>query len=387
MKILYTTGDKLWLAENGSAREIPCKRVQQYRDTIQSIHDSKLWKTTGTGAHFTGAAEDPEMEEISAHFCGIAPHGNEFLYTLQLDASGGMYRRELTAEAVYDGHIVSGNDVRLGAIAAHGDDVAACIRYPDGRSHIGLYHLPQSRCNEITEGDSAESSPSWSPDGRKLYFSTSGIGRRGAAIAHAPAGVAVYDTQTRQMDMLLEDERYDYLSPQVNAAGDMFVIRQPYVPEGNAPVSIGQVLLDVLLFPVRIVKAIGGWLNIMSMLYGGEPLRSDSPQMHEKSKQKSQKDLFFEGNLIRARKNLKENSRSGEDFPGILPRSRVLLCKKADGSEVILAKAVLDYTLTDEGIVFSNGAHVLLRRPDGKVEKIANAELASKIVAFPDTDA
>ena len=385
MKILYTTGDKLWLAENGNARELPCMRLQQYKDTIQSIHDSKLWKTTGTGAQFTGAAEDPEMEEISAQFCGIAAHGTEFLYTLQLDASGGMYRREVTEEAVYDGHIVSGNDVRLGAIAAHEDDVAACIRYPDGRSHIGLYHLPQSRCNEITEGDSAENAPSWSPDGQKLYFSTCGIARRGGDYVYGPAGVAVYTVQGRRMDMLLEDEQYDYLCPKISSNGDMYVIRQPYTQEGAAPVSIGQVLLDVLLFPVRIVMAIGGWLNLFSMLYGGQSLRSDGPQRrNEKSKYRSPKTMFFEGNLIKAQKNLKENSRSGEEFPGILPRSRVLLCRKADGSEEILAKAVLDYCLTDAGIVYSNGAHVLLRKPDGSTERLVKADLASKLVAFPD---
>ena len=60
--------------------------------------------------------------------------------------------------------------------------------------------------------------------------------------------------------------------------------------------------------------------------------------------------------------------------------------------EYVIAKSVkIDHTIIHvqirSGIVFSNGAHVLLRRPDGKVEKIANAELASKIVAFPDTDA
>ena len=385
MKILYSTGDKLWLAENGSARVLPIQRVEQYKQTIQSIHDSKLWKTTGTGAHFTGAAENPDMEEISAEFCGIAAHGGEFLYTLQLDASGGMYRREVTEEAVYDGHIVSGNDVRLGAIAAHEDDVAACIRYPDGRSHIGLYHLPQSRCNEITEGDSAENAPSWSPDGRKLYFSTSGIARRGGEFIYGPAGAAVYDPQTRRMDMLLEDERYDYLCPKVNAAGDLYVIRQPYTQEGSEPANIGQILLDVLLFPVRIVKAIGGALNLFSMLYGGQPLRSDGAQRAgQKSKQRSPKTMFFEGNLIKVQQNLKENTRSGEAYPGILPRSRELLCRKADGTEEVLAKAVLDYCLTEEGIVYSNGAHVLLRKPDGTEERLAKAELASKIVAFSD---
>ncbi|MBR3630895.1 MAG: PD40 domain-containing protein [Oscillospiraceae bacterium] len=385
MRILYTTGDKLWLAGNGKVCELPCMRLQQYRDTLQSIHDSKLWKTTGTGAKFTGAAQDPEMEEISAQFCGIAAHGTEFLYTLQLDASGGMYRRELTEDAVYDGHIVSGNDVRLGAVAAHGDDVAACIRYPDGRSHIGLYHLPQSRCTEITEGDSAENAPSWAPDGRKLYFSTSGIARRGSDYVFGPAAAAVYSLQSRSMELLLEEERYDYLCPKVNAAGDLFVIRQPYVQAGDAQVSIGQVLLDVLLFPVRMIMAVGGFLNLFSILFGGQSLRSDGPQRDsQKSKQRSAKTMFFEGNLIKAQKNLRENFRSGEMYLGILPRNRVLLCRRADGSEEVLARAVLDYCLTEEGIVYSNGAHVLLRRPDGSEERLANAELASKIVAFPD---
>lgn len=382
MKILYTTGDALWIAENGAAAPVPCRRVQQYQDTIRSIHDNKLWKTTGRGAQFMGTAEPEEMEQVQAQFCGLAPYGQEFLYTLRLDASGGLYHRELTEEPVYDGHIVSGNDVRLGAISACGEDVAACVQYPDGRSHIGLYHLPQSGCTEITEGDSAERTPCWSADGRRLYFSTCGIARRGAEIAYSPCSIAVYHRDSRQMDIVLEDEKYDYLSPQPEADGSLCVIRQPYAPANGQPASIGQVLLDVLLFPVRIVQAIGGWLNLFSMMYGGQSLRSDGPRTNVKSKQKSEKELFFEGNLISAQKNLKENERSGEDYPGILPRSRVLLRRRADGSEEVLAKCVLDYCLTPEGIVYSNGTHILLRRPDGSTECLVKAHLASKLVAF-----
>lgn len=383
MKILYTTGDALWIAENGTAVPLPCRRVQQYQDTIRSIHEGKLWKTTGRGAHFMGTDEPEEMEPVEAQFCGLAPYGDEFLYTLRLDASGGLYRRELTEQPVLDGHIVSGNDVRLGAIAVCGDDVAACVQYPNGSAHIGLYHLPQSICNEITEGDSAENSPSWSPDGQRLYFSTCGIAR-GSGLLYSPSSIAVYYPGSGRMDIVLENEKYDYLSPQCGEDGSLYVIRQPYAPADGSSASIGQILLDVLLFPVRIVQAIGGWLNIFSMMYGGHALRSGGARSDVKSKQKSEKDLFFEGNLIHAQKNLKENTRSGEKYPGILPRSRVLLRQASDGSEEILAKGVLDYCLTPEGIVYSNGAHILLRRPDGTAECLAKARLAAHLVAFSD---
>ena len=379
MKVLYTTGEAMYLAEGGKSIELPSYRAQQYQATIEQITNNKAWKTTGRGAQFMGVAEMQTEEDVKPVICGLALYHDEFLYTLRLDASGGMYRRDFSEKAQPEGHICSGNDVRLGAICARGEDVAACVQYPNGQSHIGMYHLPASYCTEITGGDSVETAPSWTPDGRCLLFASCGIGRSDRGIAYSPNVIMEYNVHSERMETILEDEKYDFLAPKRDADDGLWYIRQPY-RLGEEKVSYGSILLDVLLFPVRLLKAIGGFLNVFSMLFGGESLRANSQQSRDtKSKQKSEKDLFFEGNLIHAEQNEKENQRSGDTYPGLLPRNRVLIRRAPDGTEEVMAKAVLDYCLCSEGVVYSNGAHILLRKPDGSTEEIAKAKLASKL--------
>lgn len=377
MQVLFTTGEALFLAENGKTTELPSYRALRYKETIQQISDNKAWKTTGQGAQFMGTDRPQESaDNVRLHFGGLALYGEEFLYTLTLDASGGLYRRDFSLTAVQEGHICSGNDSRLGEIASHGDDVAACVLYPDGSSHIGLFHLPQSICSEITDGDSVESSPSWSANGASVYFSTCGIARGQNGMRFSPRSIAVFHVNAGRMEILAEDEKFDYLAPREDADGSLWFIRQPYDPDEK---STGNVLLDVLLFPFRLVKAIFGFLNVFSIMFGGESLRSGKQPGDIRSKQKSEKDLFFEGNIIRAEQNLKENQRSGDEYAGILPRSRVLVRRKPDGTEEIVAKGVLDYCLCKEGVVYSNGSHILRQTPDGKTEHLAKARLAVRL--------
>ena len=70
---------------------------------------------------------------------------------------------------------------------------------------------------------------------------------------------------------------------------------------------------------------------------------------------------------------------SGEKLSGIMPMSRVLIKRLADGSEEIVQKGVLDYTLHDKDVIFSNGRHIIRISPDGTETHITKAKLAIKI--------
>ncbi len=379
MKLLYTDANAIYLAENRKSIELPSYRVQQYQQTIDQIQQNKAWKTSGRGAQFMGVAESQVHRTADAAFCGLALYKDEFLYTLQLDASGGMFRRSFSEKAEMEGHIVSGNDIRLGELASHGDQVAACVRYPNGRSHIALFRLPSSAYTEITDGDSCETSPSWSADGRLVYFSTAGIARNehGQLAAFAPRAAAAYNVNTERMEIILEDEKHDILSPKEDHAGNLYFIRQPYRMTDEEDNSILGILKDVLLFPYRLIKAIFGFLDVFSTIFGKEPLNTSGKRSDVKSKQKSEKELFFEGRKLEAEKNLKENKKSGDPYAGIMSRSRVLVRRKPDGTEEIIAKAVLDYALCADGsVVYSNGSHILHRTASGSTEDLGKAKMA-----------
>ncbi len=381
MKVLYTNGTALYLMENGREIELPSYRAMQYQQTIAQIQQSKAWKTTGRGAKFMGIDEPQTQEQVDSEMRGLALYQDDFLYTLQLDASGGMYRRGFSEKPEMEGHICSGNDIWLGEIASCGDAVAACVTYPNGQSHIALFQLPSSAYSQVTDGDSYESSPSWSADGRLVYFSTAGIARNGGQIAFSPRAAASYNVNTERMEIVLEDEKHDILAPKEDADGNLYFIRQPYRLEEEQETSFLGILKDVLLFPYRLIKALIGFLNVFSIIYGREPLDNSGRRSDVKTKQKSEKELFFEGRKLEAEKNQKENTKAGDPYAGIMSRNRVLVRRTPDGTEEILAKAVLDYTLCADGsVVYSNGAHILHRTADGKAESLGKSRMARCLV-------
>ncbi|MBE6851696.1 MAG: hypothetical protein E7504_08250 [Ruminococcus sp.] len=381
MKLLYTTGKAMYLTENGKEIELPSYRALQYRKTIEEIQQNKLWKTTGRGAQFMGITPaDTNVKD--AEIGGVALYQEHFLYTLQLDASGGIYRRSFSEKPEPEGHIYSGNDIRPGDISIHDNHMATCVHYPNGTVHLALFKLPSSVYNVITDGDSCESSPSWSADGRLLYFSTAGIAREnGHVSAYSPRAAASYNINTEKMEMLIEDEKHDILSPKEDAQGNLYYIRQPYhMREENKRNTFLGTLKDVLLFPFWLVKALIGFLNAFSILFGGKPATDSGMRTDLKTKQKSEKEMFFEGQMLNTEKNLKENKKAGDPYAGIMSRSRVLVRRAPDESEEVLAKGVLDYTLCSDGsIVYSNGTHILHRKPDGSIENIIKTRMAAKL--------
>ena len=50
-----------------------------------------------------------------------------------------------------------------------------------------------------------------------------------------------------------------------------------------------------------------------------------------------------------------------------------------DGTETVVRKGVMDYTLCSEGVICSNGKEILLIGSDGTEKVIAKAELAEKL--------
>ena len=98
-------------------------------------------------------------------------------------------------------------------------------------------------------------------------------------------------------------------------------------------------------------------------------------------KQKSEEEIFIEGNLINAQKTLTENQKSGEKFPGIAPKSWELMKMTRDGKISSIKKGVLAYRLSkDDEIFYSNGKHLIKISPQKSEELICEANLITKII-------
>lgn len=181
------------------------------------------------------------------------------------------------------------------------------------------------------------------------------------------------------MTELCSSETVDYICPKIGKDGSIYYIKRPYKSDND-----GNFWLDFLLFPVRIIKAIGGFLNAFSIMFGGESLSSDGKSFHNplKAKQKDDKELFIAGNIINAEKSEKENRRHGDKNPGIIPHSWQLVRRNHLGEEEIVRSGVMDYAfMADGSLIVSDGKH-LLKLSEGKEEILCKCRLAQNIVAI-----
>lgn len=377
MRIAYISENKIYLYERGAVRELPCKRVAHYIENVRTINKNKEWKYTGTGAKFTGAVRDFSSDGTPGYSInGLAWDGRGLVYSGVLGEMGNVYRMNPDKPDAAEEHIYNVMNTDIGRLSFNGDRFAF-----EMNGHIALYDSDHG-CGEITEGDSVESAPSWSSDGRELLCVSKGIAFSDKGMLLSPGAVLSVDLAGSTIKEIFSSEKADCAFPCRDRDGNLWLIRQPYKSE----VKKTPLWKDILLFPVRIVKAIGGFLNAFSVIFGGEPLRDSGKKSDVKSKQKSEKELFFEGRLIEAEKNQRENASKGEENPGIFPLSRELVKISPDGEETVVRRGVQDYLLLEnDELVISNGKAVIHIGKDGETV-LSKAELAHSLCIIPEAN-
>lgn len=376
MKIIYISDNKIYKCTDGKITELSSERAQHYKSTVSEIRRNKEWKHSGTGAQFMGTAAPAGNEAVFVSINGIADDGTGLVYSIQLGEMGGIYRKNPDKPEAAEEHIFTGMNRDIGSISIKNGKIAAC-----SNGHPSIFDM-KGNFEDITDGDSIESQPCWSAEDDRIFCSTAGIARNqyGAPAAYSPRSIMAVDLNAGSMEELYADEKYDFLRPSNDSSGNFYYIRQPYkVPEEKNPLW-----KDVLLFPVRIIKALMGFLNAFSVLFGGESLRSGRKQGDVKTKDKSDRELFFEGRLLEAEKNEKENTAKGEKNPGIFPLSRVLVRIAPDGTETVLKRGVMDYAVLSDGSIVCSNGRSLLHITDSGEELIAKAKMAQNICVLGD---
>ena len=194
-----------------------------------------------------------------------------------------------------------------------------------------------------------------------------------------PSRLWSYHNDSHDIEELFASDQYDYFAPKEDRNGDLLFIKRPY----RSIARKGSFFMDLLMFPLRIIRAIGGLLNFFSVAFGGEPLHSGQSGLNTKAKQQNESDLFIEGNVINAEEVLKENQRTNEKYPGIIPRSWELTRADRNGRQTCIKKGVMDYMVCDNGdIVYSNGNAVIRLFKGGGEQLIEKCRLAGQFVEW-----
>ena len=193
------------------------------------------------------------------------------------------------------------------------------------------------------------------------------------ALVTAPHWV---DYKAGEMDSLLDDEQWDYVAPHISQDKMLFAIRRPT----DKPVheKAGMAVKDSLMMPLRLGKAVFGYLNVFSMLYGKEPLRSaGGPRTPELDQDLGT--LWLHGRRIEL-----SRVRTDPEYAGnLVPASWKLIAqagRHAEPQEIASHVAHFD-VLADGSVLLSNG-YDIHHWQRGQKRKLVRMELVEGRLAL-----
>ena len=385
--IAYVSNGKLFMLVSGSdARLVESTFVQGILDRVEKNRQRNEWKDSNMAwqlnRRMNPLALNAQLGELRrVRFAGVTagPSANEILYAIDTDYACGLFQHEL--QEGYERRLYHRNQFRACDLARSSQTgmLAFALRSADGTSHIATMAAEGRGFKTITEGDAIDEAPCWAPGGENvLLFQSAGVGRNqvGAVTGLSPYAIQKIDLDNGKMETVIEENDTDALMPKLAKDGSLYFVRRPYQPLG-APIPFWRYAVDTLLFPFRLLVAIAGFLNIFSMIFAKKPLMTaGGPE----SEGPDQRIVMLYGRLIDARKKGKGSaSRDGE----LVPASWVLVCRKADGNESILAKNVVSYDLCgDGGFVYTTGSNIYHVSPEGNSTKVGKGSLVERVTVL-----
>jgi hypothetical protein len=379
MAVAYISGGRLFCkTENGPAREIDSPYIQQVVDRVERSKERNAWKQ-GTSfqvaAHggvrdFEGAGAGIQFS--SALFC----KDRSLLYFLSDRAIGGLFSFDLDTGVELRLLHRQRLDLSDLQVDATGTRIVASSAGPDGVRHIATLDIEGNQFREVTAGDTIDAAPAWVPgEPDTIVYQSAGLARspQGYVAATGHATIQKLDMRSGRVHTVLESSDHDFLQPRVSADGVLHFIRRPYE---RPSYSAGNILIDTLLFPFRLLRAVFHFLNFFSLMYSRKPLTGAAgPKV-----QADIKHIILKGRHIDAEKALrKENAVNG--VASLVPRSWELVSRTRQGEERVLATNVANYdVLADGSIIYSNGRAVFMLDRGGQSSMLLKDDLIGDIV-------
>ena len=230
----------------------------------------------------------------------------------------------------------------------------------------------------LTDGDCFDANPSFSSYNGEILFDTNGAGRNadGDFVQYSPSSICSYNVNSNEITEILSYPDRSLSKPFRLQNGDLYFVEKPIAKEKS---GIGRTILDVILIPWRLLTALFYFFETFTIAFTGKGFNKNGSNP-AKNRDKSDRDIFIEGNLVNAEKEYKNNLKRKEEFAGYAPASWKLIRLSEDGTRSVIANGVIDYALSSDGsVAVTNGKTVYLVLPDGKKTKIADASLCSRV--------
>jgi hypothetical protein len=352
--------------------------VQEMHDKLERHQERHAWKeNTSFSVSANGGLRQFQKDEaqILATSMQFVDRDN-VLYFLRDALMGGLFSMNLkTGE---EKRILHKQNLALSDLNL--DDSSSRIlctsKCKDGSSNIAIINMDGSQFQSLTGGDTLDGAPAWIPGAEaKILYQSAGLARaaNGYIAAIGSTSIQMLDLASSRVTSVLEDTQFDYLHPRVCPQGSLHFIRRPYEGQKNDTASF---LLDTLLFPFRLLRAVFHYLNFFSMMYSRKPLTSaNGPAV-----QADLKEIILKGKRIDAEKAMR-NAGAVQGVPSLVPSSWQLISRDRQGNEQVLATNVLAYDIHSDGsIIYTNGRGVFLLERGRTTRLIMKADLIEELV-------
>jgi hypothetical protein len=377
--LAFISGGKLFYKLPGAEIcELHSPYVQNVMDRMERSRQLHAWKEgtafarSFTGRNQAGPSDTVQIQATSAQFIGPG----RVLYFLKDDSFGGLFEYDLAAgtekRLLHKQNLVL-DDLR---VSADGQRLLCAQHSKNGTANIATMSVDGRDYRELTGGDTVDAAPTWVPATPNLVmFQSSGLARnpQGFVIAQGPASIQMANSSNGSMTSVLEDSRFDYLLPRLGADGNLYYIRRPYE---TARYGTKSMLLDTLLFPFRLLRAVFHYLNFFSMMYTRKPLTTAAgPELKA-----DLKEILLKGKRFDAESALRKGPRVN-GVPSLVPASWKLMSRDQSGAERELASHVASFDIAANGdILFSNGYGVFALDGGNPPKVLLKEKLISDVI-------
>lgn len=390
MEHLSITNGELWLRggaagdrqiESTFAREMLQREADSRRTTSWKHADREGSSGMLSGASLWGrGGAGGALAPARFHYACRGVDANTLYYVLSVGRSVGLFRYLLDEQR--EVRLFHRQQVPVLGMAylPQARHVVLAMGQPDGTAQLEVFDEDGNAKGAVTGGDSLDAAPAAMPGvPSTLVYQSYGVARHpesGAVVAMAHSTVHWLDYRAGQMDSLLDDPAHDFIAPRIAADGTLYAIRRPV--ERPAHEQAGSAVKDALLMPLRLGKAVFGYLNFFSMIYGKEPLRSaGGPRAPELDQDLGK--LWLHGRMIELSKVRTDPQYAGNLVPG----SWQLIAQEGRrASPRVIASHVAHFDLAADGTVLYSNGYDVLAWADGQTRSLGRHELVEGLTAL-----
>jgi len=376
-KFTFVDGQNLCVYDGEKVKKYNSGYVENYKSNCENARRSTEWKRSGEGAIFRGDATMANSSEtaIDCAINGVYPTADDdwVVYSFSVNGTSGIYKKCLSDDKTPETHVINSNEFVFGGgtLDSVKNTLAITVQRGYYNSDIGIFDLNTDDYKCVTDGDTLDTDPYVSPeDSNIIYFSSRGVGRdgRGNFIELSPSVICKLDMNAMDIEEVVISRNYSYFKP-VYHGGKLYAIKAPLKEKR------GNVFIEFLLFPWRILQAIASFINIFVTATTGKGL-TEGGSNPARGRDYDSRKIEIAGNLIDVDKQYKKNaSKKDTDF-GFIPKSWQLI--EAESGKVIKS-GVGDYDIAEDGTIIATNGRRIFAIKDGKCTKVCNAEFCVKV--------